>query len=163
MVLEKPRDLGIAEYMKKICDSYDRMIDILTEMIEGNERKGLNLSKIDFLKFGEEDPKEWLRRVEMFLPILQIDDKKKMEIVKSYMEGMAYVCEEVEKTLEEDFEIRYDNIILKDEEDAIKEKEIEAPIFIQQPTMSAIAFSSMPQSITATSYFILSCTSIFHR
>ncbi|KAL2544640.1 Uncharacterized protein Fot_13873 [Forsythia ovata] len=101
-----------------------------------------------------------------------------MEIAKSYMEGMAYVwlycfninhpstdCElfsielckrfsncneEVEKNLEKDFEIKSDNITLKDEEDAIKEEEVEAPIFIQLSTMSVIASPSTPLSITAT-------------
>ncbi|KAL2524566.1 Uncharacterized protein Adt_09620 [Abeliophyllum distichum] len=58
--------------------------------------------------------------------------------------------EEVEKILEEGFEIRSNNIILEDEEDAAKEEEIEVQIFIQQPTISAIASPSMPLSITAT-------------
>ncbi|KAL2544921.1 Uncharacterized protein Fot_14154 [Forsythia ovata] len=58
---------------------------------ERNDSKGLNLPEIDFLKFGGEDPKEWLQRAETYLPILQVDNEKKMEIVKSYMEGMAYV------------------------------------------------------------------------
>ncbi|KAL2498504.1 hypothetical protein Adt_24054 [Abeliophyllum distichum] len=67
--------------------------------------------------------------------------------------------EEVENTLGEDFEIRFDNIILKDEEDAAKEEEIEAQIFHS----TTYHFSHSIHFFTNHTYIFLSYTFVSYQ